>query len=127
MIFELKGKVHYVSPTSQVSDKFKKRDLVLYVENENKPEFSDFILFEAIQDGCDKLNNIQDGQDLVVKFFIGGREWTKDGKTRYFNTLKIADVIANTGNVTLPPPPPQQQPQTNAQFDQPGVNDGLPF
>jgi hypothetical protein len=102
-MFELKGKVHYIAPTVRPSEKFRKRDLVLYVENEKKPEYSDFILFEAIQDGCEKLDSIPDGADVTVKFFIGGREWTKEGKTSYFTTLKIVDVILNGGVANTPP------------------------
>ena len=43
---EIKGKVHEVSPTTQVTDSLKKRELIVeYVEN---PQYPEYLKFEAI-------------------------------------------------------------------------------
>ena len=45
---EIKGKVHEIGAVQQVSETFKKRDLIVeYAEN---PTYPEYIRFEALQD-----------------------------------------------------------------------------
>ena len=85
---ELKAKVHEVGDLQQVSDTFKKRDLILeYAEN---PTYPEYIRFEAIQDKTSLLDSVKVGDDVEVSFNLRGRPWTdKTGKTSYFNSLVI--------------------------------------
>ncbi|MFB0498445.1 hypothetical protein ABID99_004682 [Mucilaginibacter sp. OAE612] len=58
---EVKGKVHEVSATQQVTDSLKKRELILeYIEN---PQYPEYLKFEAIQDRCNLLDNVKVGDD----------------------------------------------------------------
>lgn len=101
---EVKGKVYEVSPTVQVTESLKKRELILeYIEN---PQYPEYLKFEAIQDRCALLDNVKVGDDVEVFFNLKGRPWTdKTGKKSYFNSLQLWRVnalAAGAGNATTP-------------------------
>jgi hypothetical protein len=100
---EIKGKVHEVAPTVQVTESLKKRELILeYVEN---PQYPEYLKFEAIQDRCNLLDNVKVGDDIEVFFNLKGRPWTdKTGKKTYFNSLQLwkVNVLAGAGASTTP-------------------------
>ena len=112
---ELKCKVLRVGQTDQVSDKFKKRELIVeYAEN---PTYPQTIKFEASQDKCDKLDALKAGDEINLHYNLNGREWTdKTGNVQVFNTLSIwkLDIV---GSVK-----PQPAQTSNANPD-----DDLPF
>lgn len=85
---EVKGKVHEVSAEIQVSEKFKKRELILVVAE--NPQYPEHVKFEAAQDKTSLLDGLKPGQYVELFFNLRGRAWTdKAGKTSYFNTLSI--------------------------------------
>jgi hypothetical protein len=100
---EIKGKVHEVSPTAQVTDSLKKRELIVeYIEN---PQYPEYLKFEAIQDRCSLLDNIRVGDDIEVFFNLRGRPWTdKTGKKTYFNSLQLwkVNVLGGANGNTAP-------------------------
>jgi hypothetical protein len=83
---DIKGKVHEVGDVMTVSEKFKKRELIVeYAEN---PTYPEYIKFEAVQDKVSMFDNIKAGDQGEIFFNLRGRPWTdKNGKTSYFNTL----------------------------------------
>jgi hypothetical protein len=85
---EIKGKVHEVGATMQVTDSLKKRELIIeYIEN---PQYPEYLKFEAMQDKCSILDNIKVGADVEVFFNLRGRPWTdKTGKKSYFNSMNV--------------------------------------
>jgi hypothetical protein len=85
---ELKCKVLRVGQTEQVSDKFKKRELIVeYAEN---PTYPQTIKFEASQDKCSILDALKAGHKINLHYNLNGREWTdKNGIVQVFNTLSI--------------------------------------
>jgi len=86
---DIKGKVHEISPVITVSEKFKKRELILeYAEN---PTYPEFVKFEAVQDKVNLFDNIKVGDQVELFFNLRGRAWAdpKSGKTAYFNTLAV--------------------------------------
>ena len=93
---DIKGKVHEVSETTQVTDSLKKRELIVeYVEN---PQYPEYLKFEAIQDRCALLDNIKAGDDVEVFFNLKGRPWTdKTGKKVYFNSMQLWRVNVLSG------------------------------
>lgn len=122
---EITGKVHEVGQVQQVTDTFKKRDLVIqYAEN---PQFVEYIKFEATQDRVNIFDNLNAGDDVNVSFNLRGRPWTnKDGVTSYFNSLVAWRVTKGAGE--------QQAPQYNTPAAAPvdisskgGEEDDLPF
>lgn len=95
---EIRGKVHEIGDVQQVTDTFKKRDLVVqYAEN---PQFVEYIKFEATQDRTAIFDNLNVGDDVEVSFNLRGRPWTnKDGITSYFNSLvawRVAKVAGES-------------------------------
>ncbi|MCY1518422.1 hypothetical protein D9M68_531420 [compost metagenome] len=95
---EIKGKVHEVGAVQQVSETFKKRDLVVeYAEN---PSYPEYIKFEALQDKTALLDALKPGDEVEVSFNLRGRPWTnREGVTSYFNSLVVWRITALTNNV----------------------------
>lgn len=85
---DIKGKVHEVSPVMNVTETFKKRELVIeYAEN---PQYPEYIKFEALQDKVNLFDTVKVGDQVEVFFNLRGRPWTdRNGKTAYFNTLVV--------------------------------------
>ncbi|MGV8879326.1 MAG: DUF3127 domain-containing protein [Sphingobacteriaceae bacterium] len=120
---DIKGKVHEVSDTMQVTDSLKKRELIVeYVEN---PQYPEYLKFEAIQDRCALLDSVKAGDEVEVFFNLKGRPWTdKTGKKTYFNSLQLWKVNALGGaqNAATPQYAPPADLSASA-----GENDDLPF
>ena len=122
---ELKGKVHEVGPLQQVSETFKKRDLIVeYAEN---PSYPEYIKFETLQDKTSLLDNVKAGQEVEVSFNLRGRPYTdKQGKTTYFNSLVIWKLAVIGGTATQQSNTPQYSPPANLS-SAPDEDDDLPF
>lgn len=102
---EVRGKVHEIGATQQVTESFKKREMVLaFAEN---PQFVEYITFQAMQDKVSIFDNLSIGQEVSVDFNLRGRPWTnKEGETTYFNSLNAWRVSPLTS-----------QPKNNVQPD----------
>lgn len=100
---EVKGKVHEISATLQVTESLKKRELILeYIEN---PQYPEYLKFEAIQDRCALLDAVKVGDDVEVFFNLKGRPWTdKSGKKSYFNSLQLwrVNTLSGAGSASSP-------------------------
>lgn len=120
---DIKGKVHEISPVMNVTETFKKRELVIeYAEN---PSYPEYIKFEALQDKVNLFDSLKPGDQVEVFFNLRGRPWTdRNGKTAYFNTLVVWRVNALTATNT-PAPAPEYAPP--ADFNSAPQDDDLPF
>jgi hypothetical protein len=88
MGFETSGKLHAVSETKQVTERFRKREFV--VELADNPRFPQFVQFELTGDRCDHLDGFEVGEQVRVEFSLRGREWkSPKGETKYFNSLDV--------------------------------------
>lgn len=118
---KIKGKVHEIGETVIVSDKFKKRDLIVeYAEN---PTYPEYIKIEAHQDKCDALDELRPGDEVTVHFNLRGRPWTnKEGVTSYFNTLALWKFSVDRTVATSQPVHVNQTAATSAD-----ETDDLPF
>lgn len=112
MEFKLTGKLIVKGDTQQISDSFKKRELVIEVENERNSDWNDFIKFQLTQDNCDILDSINLGDKLSVSFNIRGRKWEKDGKTNFFSNLEAWRIekleSASASSDDIPPEGPDE-------------------
>lgn len=116
MSYELTGRLYEKNNTVVVSDKFRKRELVIEkTETTNSGEFTELIKFQLSQDRCDLLDKYDVGNEVSVNFNIKGRKWEKDGKVSYFTTLEVWK-IESAG---------QTQPQNKPEPELP--DDDLPF
>jgi len=100
---DIKGKVHEIGAPYQVSESFKKRDIVIeYIEN---PQYPEYLKFETVQDKTALLDNVKVGDDVEVFFNLRGRPWTdKTGKKSYFNSMQLwrINVINGAGGSSTP-------------------------
>lgn len=121
---ELKGKVHEIGALQQVSETFKKRDLIIeYAEN---PTYPEYIRFEALQDKTALFDSLKTGDDVEVSFNLRGRPWTdKTGKTSYFNSLVVWRINALASG-SAAASTPQYAPPADLN-SAPGEEDDLPF
>ncbi len=121
---EIKGKVHEVGAVQQVSDSFKKRELIVeYAEN---PSYPEYIKFEALQDKTGLLDAIKPGDEVEVSFNLRGRPWTnKDGITSYFNSLVIWRITSLNQTAAAPSAPSFAAPSDLNSAA--GEDDDLPF
>ena len=121
---EIKGKVHEIGALQQVSETFKKRDLIIeYAEN---PTYPEYIRFEALQDKTALFDSLKQGDDVEVSFNLRGRPWTdKTGKTSYFNSLVVWRINALTNSAAAAATPAYAPPaDLNSTA---GEEDDLPF
>ena len=121
---EIKGKVHEIGALQQVSETFKKRDLIIeYAEN---PTYPEYIRFEALQDKTALFDSLKQGDDIEVSFNLRGRPWTdKTGKTSYFNSLVVWRINALTNSAAAASTPAYAPPADLNSA--PGEEDDLPF
>ncbi|MCT4613387.1 MAG: DUF3127 domain-containing protein [Marinifilaceae bacterium] len=124
MNFEITGKLIVKDESQQVTERFKKRDFVIEVENERNSEWNDFIKFQLTQDRCDLLEPINENEQIKVSFNIRGRKWEKDGKVNYFSNLEAWRI--EKLQVTDSPVP--EMPEFTADDVPPALSeDDLPF
>ena len=96
MSYEASGKIHEIFPEQQVSEKFRKKEFVLEVQD---GMYANFIKFELSQDKCSLLDGYKTGQGLKVHFNLSGKPFeNKEGKTMYFNNLRAWKVEADSSN-----------------------------
>lgn len=124
---EIRGKVHEIGATQQVTESFKKRDIIVaYAEN---PQFVEYIRFEATQDRTSIFDGITVGEEIEVSFNLRGRPWTnKEGVTTYFNSL-VAWRVTKLANSTAASASTPGYADMPAPVDLSGSNDDddLPF
>ena len=82
---KFKGEVVFVTPTTSVSDKFKKREVTL----KSQDEYPQYVTFQLTQDKCDLANNLKAGEVVEVSYNLRGRRWeAQDGTIKYFNSIE---------------------------------------
>lgn len=102
-MFKFKGIVYKVGNTDVISEKFRKRELVL---TDGAAQYPQYISFTFVNDKCDLLNSLADGQETEVSFSLKGREWTSpQGDVKYFNTIEGFAVTGSAAINTAPSAP----------------------
>lgn len=90
-MFKAKGKICEIFNEVQLTENFKKRELVLeYSENFNYPQF---ITFTSFNQFTQILDNLYIGDEVEIEFYIKGKPYHKNGVTYYFNTFQINRII----------------------------------
>lgn len=83
---EYQGTIVRIKPTTQVSEKFKKREFVV---TDGAASYPQNIQFELHQDRCDLIEPFKEGDQINIKFNLKGRDWAdKEGVIKTFNTLQ---------------------------------------
>lgn len=86
MSLTLTGKLHKVGGLRQISDNLTIQDFV--VLDDSNAQYPQHVTFQAKNSATGMLANIQVGQQITVHFNLRGREFVKDGNSKYFNTLE---------------------------------------
>jgi hypothetical protein len=113
MGMEVRGKLHTIFETKQVTERFSKREFV--VELADNPKYPQVVLFQLTGDRCEQLDRLKVGDEVQLEFSLRGREWrSPSGEVKYFNSLdvwKIDPLRAGRGDDAPPlrdddaPPP----------------------
>ena len=126
MAFEAEGKLYKKFDTVQITDKFKKREFVIEMED---GAYSQIVKFQLTQNNCDKLESYNEGDMMKVTFSLRGREYTKEGNTSYFTNLE-AWRLDTAGQATAAAAPVANQSFPTVS-DEPAttesMDDDLPF
>ncbi len=120
MSYEVDGKMHKKFEKEQKSGTFQTREFVVIVE---QGQFPQYIKFQLVQDRCEIIDNVEEGNDIKVYFDLRGREW----QGKYFTNLQAwrvesagSDAKARTPAGDFPAAPP-------ASHNDEGSFDDLPF
>lgn len=82
---DFKGEVVFITPTTTLSEKFKKRDITLKSDG----DYPQYVTFQLTQDKCDLANHLKTGEVVEVQYNLRGRRWeAQDGTIKYFNTIE---------------------------------------
>ena len=113
---EVIGKINFIGQTQDVTESFKKRELVVTTDE----QYPQHILIEFAQDKCDLLNNFKIGEAVKVGINLRGREWVNpQGETKNFNQIQGWKIFKEGA----------EQPQQNqaTPLNQENEPDGLDF
>ena len=101
---ELTGKLVIKYDIQQISEKFKKREFVIKTDD----KYPQFITLQLVNDKCGLIDPVSVGDDITVQININGREYQKDGQTRYFNSIEAWKIEAKRveSNTYVPQPQP---------------------
>jgi len=121
---EVKGFLKVINKTVVLSEKFKKREVVVSVSD---GKYSQDLLIQFSQDNVDLVDEFAVGQEVVIGINLRGKAWTNPkGEEKYFNTIegwRITGVVdSSKGNVPVAKPKKAQSIIDETQSD-----DDLPF
>ena len=105
MNYEVTGRLIVKGDIQEISDRFKKREFVIEVENERNSDWNDFIKVQLTQDRCDLIEDINLNDNITVGFNLRGRKWEKEGETSYFTNLEGWRVKKAEGSSVAPSTP----------------------
>lgn len=129
MEFKLNGTVELVKEEIQISDSFRKRDVIVNTGG----DYPQSIQIQFVNDMVDESGMLVQGMEIEIDFNLRGRAWEnpKTGDTMYFNTLQ-GWKIQTVGGMPLPTPKApkaKQMSETAQDFNesQESSDDDLPF
>ena len=119
-MFKFKGIAYKVGNVETISDKFRKREFIV---TDGADQYPQYIPFTFVNDKCDLLESIAEGQEVEVSFSLKGREWTSpQGQVKYFSTIE-GFAVTTTSTPAFAPQVAPSAPGSGHTDDQ----DALPF
>jgi hypothetical protein len=119
-MFKFKGIAYKVGNVETISDKFRKREFIV---TDGADQYPQYIPFTFVNDKCDLLESIAEGQEVEVSFSLKGREWTSpQGQVKYFSTIE-GFAVTTTSTPAFAPQAAPSAPGSGHTDDQ----DDLPF
>ena len=119
---QVRGKLHAVFETQQVTPRFSKREFVLLLDEDSR--YPQHVIFQTTGRRMELLDSLNAGQEIEVEFQLRGREWTSPkGETKYFNSLEVFEVRSPGGRGASdddePPLPDEPPPEAYTDDDIP--------
>ncbi len=112
---EIKGQVYKVGTTQQVTDKFKKREVILITESTS--QYPQHIKVQFSQDKCDLADSLQPNQEVTFQCNLRGKLYTdKNGNENAITNLEVWKV---EGGAVAQPQKVETAPATDAADDLP--------
>lgn len=84
---ELTGKIKTIFETQTVSDKFKKREVIITTEA-NTP-YTQYILCQLTQDKTSLLDSMSEGDEVKAQYNLRGRLWNGPQGEKCFVTVEL--------------------------------------
>ena len=94
MAYDVTGRLHEIFDEQQVSEKFRKREFVLEVQDGQYPEH---IKFQMVQDKTSLIDPYKMGDEVKVTFNLRGRGFNKNGQMLYFTNLEAWKIEPSSG------------------------------
>jgi len=121
---EVKGFLKVINDVVVLSEKFKKREVVITVSDGKYPQD---LLIQFSQDNVDLVDEFAIGQEVVIGINLRGRAWVNPkGEEKYFNTIegwRITGVVNSSKN-DVPVAKPKK---VQSIIDETQSDDDLPF
>lgn len=106
MGLSVEGVLHEIFEIEKKSEKFRKREFVL--EMENGQGWQEYPKFQLTQDRCLLIDQYEKGSKVRVHFDLSGRPYNgRDGRTIYFTNLNVWKI--ESLDVASPPAPEAPQ------------------
>ncbi|GAA4355729.1 hypothetical protein GCM10023185_18850 [Hymenobacter saemangeumensis] len=121
MAYDVTGRLHEIFDEQQVSEKFRKREFVLEVQDGQYPEH---IKFQMVQDKTSLIDPYKMGDEVKVTFNLRGRGFNKNGQMIYFTNLeawRIEPASGGAGGGNFGGGQQQAAPRPAAQNQNPGL------
>ncbi len=93
-MIEVIGTIKEMKEVVEYSEKFRKREVII----ETEEKYPQTLCIEFVNDAISQLDRFNVGNAVNIGINIRGREWTKDGDTKYFTSLnawRISDNFAS--------------------------------
>lgn len=96
------GKIYQIQDIQKINDTFSKREFVLELTNDDQV-YVQKVSFSLLRDKVSLIEGLEKGQEVEVKFYLNGRDWTSpQGEVKFFNTLDVQELTLlnkpNSGN-----------------------------
>lgn len=121
---EVKGFLKVINDVVVLSEKFKKREVVVSVSD---GKYNQDLLIQFSQDNVDLVDEFAIGQEVVIGINLRGRAWINPkGEEKYFNTIegwRITGVVNSSKNDVPVAKPKKAQ----SIIDETQSDDDLPF
>jgi hypothetical protein len=104
----VRGVVHVIEETKTIGQKgFRKRLVVL---EQDKGKFINYIPLEFLHEGCDRVDELNLGDEVEVAYRLSGRKWQRDeqSEVKFFLSAEATDfkVLKKGGRSDAMPPDP---------------------
>jgi hypothetical protein len=102
----VRGVVHLIEATKTIGQKgFRKRLVVL---EQDKGKFINYIPLEFLHDGCDRVDELNLGDEVEVVYRLSGRKWQRDeqSEVKFFLSAEATDfkLLKKGGRADAGPP-----------------------